>query len=249
MYEVGVLIKAIDVLEALAWSGSMGLTELTAATKANKASVFRILSTLESRGLVVKDAESRKYSPGPNLLALASAITEGTDLVQVAQPIVNRVRDELGETVNLATLVDDYVQYVYVAESTRQLRMALSAGTTDDLHSTALGKTLLSRTDAREVRKLLKTRGMPARTPNTITTEAAFLAHLEEVRQQGYATDVEEREEGAYCVAVPIESRDGGVLAAISLSSPKARLSLDEVANVVQVLRAAAREIARNVGH
>ena len=86
IYDVAVLQKALDLLEVLAEQPDLGLSELSDKTGASKASTYRMLSTLESRGFVAKDADTRKYAPGVQLVALSCAVVARLDLVKASRP-------------------------------------------------------------------------------------------------------------------------------------------------------------------
>src|SRR4051794_17465762 len=127
-YQVNVVLKALDVLESIAGRESMGLTELSLETGSNKASVYRILATLEARGFVTKDADSRRYQVGPRLVAIASQIVDAIDIVRVTRPALEELREEFKETINLAALIDGSVEYLEVLEGRGSLRMAARRG-------------------------------------------------------------------------------------------------------------------------
>src|SRR5689334_9237507 len=124
VYDVAVLQKALDLLEAVTTRPESGLRELSVATGASKASSFRVLSTLERRGYVVKDPETRKYAPGPRLISLSIGVVHRMDVVALARPLLEALQREFGETVNLAMLDDTEIIYVDIVESNRGLRMA-----------------------------------------------------------------------------------------------------------------------------
>jgi IclR family acetate operon transcriptional repressor len=247
-YDVGVLLKALDVLEALTWRGELGLTELSHTTKANKASVFRILATLEGRGFVAKDPHTRKYSAGHRLVALATSVVEGVDLVRSARPTLAELRDEFGETVNLGVLADGVVQYLDILEGSHGLRMAPRPGTRDHLHATGLGKALLSRLDPPQARGMLEATIRPRLTANTVTSVDAVMTELAATRERGFSIDDEENEIGARCVAAAILDRDGAPLAAISVSGPAARMDDAVVQRIGVRLQLATRAVAASIG-
>ena len=144
VYDVAVLQKALDLLELITEAGDLGLAELSGRTGASKASSFRVLTTLARRGYVTKDPVTRRYAPGPRLIALSFANVSKLQLVPRARPVLEELRDTFGETVNLGILADHDVLYLDIAESARSLRMSSQAGARDRLHSTSLGKAILA---------------------------------------------------------------------------------------------------------
>ena len=134
VYDVAVLQKALDVLEVLSQRTDLGLSELSLETGVSKASTYRVLSTLEARGFVTKDPETRKYSPGVKLIALSCAIVAGIDLVAAARPYVVDLQATFDETVNVGILANGEVLYVDILESAQGLRMAAPVGDRNALH-------------------------------------------------------------------------------------------------------------------
>lgn len=226
-HTVGVLAKAIDALEIIAFQEPLTLRGIAEAADLEKAAVYRILNTFESRGMVMRDADKR-YLPGPQMLAMASALLSSHDVVADWLPTMNALRDEFEETVNLGTLVDDSIQYLAIVESTLSLRMTAEVGSTHPARSTALGKAILATMDDSEVRELLGARP---------SADRAVLQDIHATRERGYAVDNEENERGAACVAVALP----GVVAtrrhAISISGPAARMTPQVVDHIGRRLR------------
>jgi IclR family acetate operon transcriptional repressor len=246
-YDVAVLGKALDLLEVLEAGEELGLSELSARTGVSKPSAFRVLTTLETRGYVAKDAAHRKYRPGPRLIALSCSVVSGLSVVQHARPVIERLHAEFGETVNLGALSDGEVLYLDMLESTLGLRMAARVGARDPLHSTALGKALLAAMPADDLGRLLGRYRWVRRTRRTITTRAALERELALVRERGYAIDDGENEDGARCVGVAI--RDARrPLAALSVSGPASRLPGSRIRQIGEQLKVAASEIAQRMG-
>jgi IclR family acetate operon transcriptional repressor len=247
-YEVAVLGKALDLLEALAEGEELGLSELSRHTNVNKSSAFRILTTLENRGYVLRLGRHRTYAPGPKLIAVSARFLSGLKLVTFARPVMEGVYAEFRETVNLGVLNDRGVLYIDILESRQGLRMAARVGTVDPLHSTALGKAILSCLPRDEIKRLMDRYEWERRTRRTITTVEVFERELERIRQRGYAIDDEENEAGARCVGVPIRGRDSRPIAALSVSGPASRLSQSILGRIGKRLRTAAQKIERQMG-
>lgn len=248
-YGVGVLEKAIDVLEALVSGGRMGLTELSQATKANKTTVYRILNTLEHRGIVAKDSETRKYFAGRRLIALSSSLIDELDLVRLARPALARLRDEFYATVNLAVLTGDAIQYLDILEPGRGAEATATAGSRAYLHSTALGKALLSRMPARQAIRTLQAVDRPRLTRSTLTSVESLMDELRRTRERGYAVDNEETEPGFVCVAVPVVGSEGAPLAAVSVTTPASRVDAETIHEIAPRVRHVARAVAARASH
>jgi DNA-binding IclR family transcriptional regulator len=248
IYDVAVVVKALDILDALANGGPLGLTEIALLTGASKPSSFRILSTMESRGFVVKDGSTRKYLPGAKLIGIASALVSGVDLVRSARPSMVQLHERYGETVNLGVLDGSEVQYLEIIESPRGLRMSARIGDRDPIHSTALGRAILSTLDPDEAERLLASANRKRRTPRTITEMPDLVAELARSSARGYAFDNQENEVGARCVSAAILGADGQPVGALSVSGPSARLSLESLDMIGEDLLQATRQIQVRMG-
>lgn len=248
VYDVAVLQKALDLLELITDAGDLGLAELSTRTGASKASSFRILTTLHRRGYVSKDPVTRRYTPGPRLIALSFANVSKLQLVPRARPVIEQLRDDFGETVNLGILADHDVLYLDIAESARSLRMSSEIGARDRLHSTSLGKAILASLPQDEARSLLQAYDRRPATRRTITDLEALMAELRVTRDRGYSIDDEENEIGARCVGVAVTDVSGRPQAAISVSGPAARV-LDATIDAIGArLMDAADELATRMG-
>jgi IclR family acetate operon transcriptional repressor len=247
-YDVAVLHKTIDVLEALA--GGQALTALEIAGRAgiSKTAAYRILGTLESRGYVFRDRRSRRFGVGAGLLGLSRAILSSTDLIGAARPAMRGLRDEFGETVNLGALSLGRLVYLEMMESERGLRTSVDVGSYDHLHSTALGRAILSALPAEEARGILAAAERPRVTPRTRVGLAELDAELAATRERGYSFDDEENEAGARCVGVPIRDEHGLPVGALSISGPVPRMAPELLPRMAARLAAAAAAVERGIG-
>jgi DNA-binding IclR family transcriptional regulator len=249
IYDVAVLQKALDLLEVLADEPDLGLSELSEKTGASKASTYRMLSTLESRGFVVKRGDTRKYAPGAQLVALSCAVVARLDLAKAARPYMEELKRISNETINLGILADGQVLYVSIMESERGLRMAAHVGARDALHSTSLGKAILSALPTAEARQLLSAYRRLSATPHTIVGLDAVMEDLAEVARRGYSIDNEENEVGARCVGVPIRDLSGRAIGALSVSGPATRIPDEVIADLGVRLQGAAEGIEEQMGY
>jgi len=249
IYYIEVLGKTLDILDVFGQSdrSQLSLQDISSVTKLNKNTVFRILYTLTEHGYILK--ENHSYRLGPKLADLSDVRLHRRDLLSVASPYLDALRDQFGETVNLGVLDNGSIRYVDVRESRARIRLAERVGGSDPLHSTALGKAHLAYLTAEEVRTLVKQTGMPKHTRRTLTTLSSLKAELETVRQQGYAVDREESMMGAFCVAVPVLNSQQLPVAAISISGPTIRFDESNLPSASQALLKSAKEIQKKLGH
>jgi IclR family transcriptional regulator, acetate operon repressor len=249
VYDVAVLGKALDLLETVAAGPDLGLSQLSERTGVSKGSAFRVLSTLESRGYLSKDGQTRKYGPGPRLLALSHSVVARLDLVHSARSVLKRLHAEFDETVNLGVLSGGQIVYVDMLESHRGLRMAAQLGARDALHSTALGKAIVAALPVAEARQLFRSYRRARATPRTLVSLDDLEADLARVRQRGYAIDDEENEVGARCVGAAVVDTAGRPVAAISVSGPASRMDGDVLERIGAAVCDAAHDIESKLGY
>lgn len=244
-YLVTPLRKAMQLLDELNAAGRpISLSELAERTALPKTTAFRYLYTLRIGGFVVQDPETDAYTTGPRL-ARPSIRSNFVEALKVgAVPAMQRLQRRFNETANLGIVEGGQVLYVDMVGSTRSLRMEAGIGTLDPLHSTALGKALLSVMPDERSHEILPRRFV-ARTPNTLTTRARLRDDIAAIRARGYALDLEENEPGACCVAAALPNRAGlASVAAISVSGPVQRMPPPLLARIGIALSREAAAIA-----
>ncbi len=238
--------RAITILDVLARHGEVGVTELAAELSVHKSTAFRLVSTLEGRGLVEQTSERGKYRLGVGLLRLAGATTARLDVVQEARPICKSLAASTGETVNIAVLSESSALYLDQVAGSSALQPHNWVGQHIPLHATSNGKVLLSSLTAERLDEVLH--GLPAYTELTITKRSALRGELDVVREQDYAVAVDELEVGLTAVASPIRNAHGDVIASLSVSGPTFRLGPEKLDQVVPLLLQAAEEISHRLG-
>jgi DNA-binding IclR family transcriptional regulator len=249
-YTVDAAAKALSLLDAFTVDRpTLSLSELIERTGLPRATGFRLLATLEECGYVVKDGA--EYTPGFKLFVLGNIVAEGLDLRRQARKHLEALRDETGETVQLAVLEDWQIVHLDRALSRQSVAYMVShVGVILPAYCTALGKALLAYRSEDLVYAWASTQELRRLTPNTITTVDALLDELRRIRERGYSIDNEERELGIRCVGAPIFDHEGNPIASISLGAPAARLprAIEGSAIAMQVV-ATARAISRELGY
>jgi IclR family acetate operon transcriptional repressor len=232
--------RAFEVLEALAARGTeLSVAEIKVATGMPAASVHRLVRTLVSLGYV-RQEQSRRYSLAPGLIRLGDSAAKqfGT----WANPVLVELVAQVGESANMAIVDGSHALYVAQVAGHHAMRMFTEVGRRVPLHSTGVGKALLTQLSDDEVTRLLRLAGMPRITDHTITDLPVLLHELAAARALGYTTDIGEQEVGVSCVAVPVPQAPA--LAAISFSAPSPRMTPDVVRRAAAALSAGADTMA-----
>lgn len=251
-YRVRAVIRAADILEVLRNSkGGATLNELSSGTGIAKASVFRMVRTLEETGLVERVPGTESYRVGVKCLQLGQAYLEQTDLRQEARPVLERLRSEFGETVHLGVLDDEgRVVYIEKLETKHAVGLMMSrVGKTSPAYCTGLGKSLLAFSDEDVVSRLLERGALQRYTANTICDPEELRQRLHEIRDLGYSIDLEEHETGVRCVAAPVIDAEDKPIAALSITGPSERIPEGLLyGDLAVAVSSAAREIGARLG-
>lgn len=241
----GTVGKALDVLDLVAGFGRpVRFSDLLAQGRYPKATLYRLLQTLLSQGMLSYDADRQTYSPGLRLVRLAHSAWRQSSLAPIARPHLDQLSQEVGETVHLAQLDHAQVLYVDKCNAREPVQMYSQAGKVGPAYCTGVGKAMLAFAPAEQLPALLAQQSFHRFTPTTITTPDALARELQSIRARGHAFDNEEHEPGIICVALPILTARGGALGALSVTSTTSRTDLSALAGLVPRIRSIAARIA-----
>ena len=247
-YLLASLHRGLEVLDCFAAQDAWTLSDLAAHLGQNKATVFRVLHTLEQFGYLAKDPATGRYALGLRLHALGAAAVRHEQLRWQALPPLQDLAESTGETVHVGILHEGVVVTVQIVEGTHAVRMHSSVGKRSPAHASALGKVLMAYLPDAEVDAVVAAHGLRRFTARTITTPGALREALHRVRLDGYAQDEEEIEAGLRCLAAPISDRSGRPMAAVAISAPATRMDADRIAALIPRVKAAAARISRMLG-
>jgi IclR family acetate operon transcriptional repressor len=232
--------RALQILDALeAVGGEAALGDIASSLELPLPTVHRLSRTLVAAGYL-RQLPDRRYTLGTRLIPLGNRAL--ASFGRRSTPLLAGIVRQLGETVNLATLDGDYLVYVGQVASPRALRLFTAIGDRVTAHNRAAGKALLAELADTQVRDLLNRTGMPASTEHTITDPDEFIAELATVRDQGFALEDGEMEDGVICLAVPVASRVSPM--ALSISAPAARMTDSLKERAVPLLKQVAYQVA-----
>ncbi|KQR04136.1 IclR family transcriptional regulator [Arthrobacter sp. Leaf141] len=240
--------RALQILEILARQGDAGVTEIAEQMGIHKSTVSRLVGSLVGREMVRQNSERGKYQLGFGILRLAASIPGRLSLVHEAGSILEKLAADHKETVNLAVLRSNYAVNVDQAMGPSTLATYDWVGSLTPLHATSSGKVLLAGLSADEREQILRTVGLSARTPLTITNRAELEKQLLGVSRNGYAVVHEEFELGLTAMAVPVYNHVGKVIAALSISGPAFRFMPEDDPALIADLREAGLAISAKMG-
>jgi IclR family KDG regulon transcriptional repressor len=243
--------RALSILEAVAES-SNGLTnsDLSRRLKMPRSSASYILRVLEKRDYLQRDAGG-KYRLGLKLMSLTGGAMTHLDVREAAKPILSEFlkKSRLPE-VHLAVLDNGRAVYIEKIEDEKSfIKMDIWVGHRLPVHTTAIGKVLVSFLSEDEILRILELRGMERKTRKSITTPQKFLREAERVRKYGFAVDDEENAEGVRCIAAPIFDAKGKVVAALGTSSVIMHIDKTHLPKIVDLVKKSAAKVSRQMGY
>jgi IclR family acetate operon transcriptional repressor len=240
--------RALHVLDILTdFTTAPRLSDLSEAVGLNISTTSRLLATLEQRGYVRRDPTDNRYRLGYKLLYMANVVQEQASLHQLADDVLQRLVDDVGETSGLSILDQDQVLVVARVTCQNVLRVMLPVGSRFPAYCTAAGKVLLAYRPPEQVERILD-RGMPSLTDLTITDPIVMRDELARIRECGYSVDLGEREPGLIGIGVPVRRASGDVVGVCTTSGSEIRITRERIPVIVERVRHAAEEISTRLG-
>lgn len=225
------------------------IAQISHRTEIPRAAVRRCLHTLIKLGYATTDG--RTYSLLPKVLTLGHAYLSSTPLAVTAQPILDRLSEQLHEACSMATLEGDEILYIArSATPQRLISVDLSVGSRLPAYCTSMGRILLAGLDDQALEDYLSGADLQVKTSRTLHTPEALRASICEIRQQGWVIIDQELEMGLRSVAVPLKDSAGQVLAALNVGTHAGRMSRQELeTRFLPVLLQASEELSTRLFH
>jgi DNA-binding IclR family transcriptional regulator len=218
--------KALDILMVFVpHNPEMGTIELSARMGFHKSTTSRLLHVLAGKGFLQQNAQTKKFQLGPSALAVGSAIKRSldTNLVHIAKPYMDDLRDSLKETIGLEVFSGTNTVLAYLSEGPHRTNLAGNVGDILSVHAAAGAKAILAFSPP-EVRTRVLKGGFPALTPNTITDPKVLQREFQEIRRRGFSFDNEEHDIGTNAIGAPIFNNTGKPVAALVVAGPCQRI-------------------------
>jgi IclR family transcriptional regulator, acetate operon repressor len=222
----------------------VGVSDLAVAAELPKSTASRLVSSLERHGLVRRNGARGKVQAGPAILRYAHRGVVDRNLVELSQAPLQALAEHSGETVNLAVPGSRGVEHLAQVESRHFLGTGQWVGRTVDYHTTAVGKVFVAYGAAE-----LPSGRLARVAPGTVVDRAALEAEFERVREEAFATAIDELEPGLTALAAPVHGPTGDVIAALAISGPTLRLPPERVEELRVVLTKEATALSALLGH
>jgi IclR family transcriptional regulator, acetate operon repressor len=247
--QVQSLTRGLSILECLAKAeGGLTLTDVGQRVQLPPSTVHRLLATLEKMGYVYQAGELGRWYVGLQAFAVGSSFLASRDFIAQSHPFMRRLMDQSGETVNLAILDGTEAVFVDQVQCREMMRTIVKLGSRAPLHASGVGKAMFASLPDDQIDAILKVRGLPRITGNTITTPETMWASIRVIRQRGWSFDDEEHAQGTRCVASPIYDEHAETLGAISLAGPSSRLPDERIKQLGPLVAHIAEELTHRFG-
>lgn len=234
--------RVLDIFELLAHSErGLTLTELAKEMDAPKSSIFPIIHTMEERQFVQCDAASSRYRIGYQSYLVGGMFRGDNPFYAYISDKMKEITDACMETTNLGMLVGPLATYLAVCESPNPVGYRAYVGIKFPAYCSGIGKALLINKSKEELRELYP-EGLESKTPNTITDFDQLYNQLQLAKLEGFTYEDAEAREEIYCVGVPLFNKNE-VVAALSVSVPRYRLTDEKIGIIRQQLQKAREQI------
>ena len=203
------------------------LTEVARRAEIPPAAARRFLRTLEALGYVRSDG--RSFALTPRVLELGFSYLSALSLPEIMQPHLEALSRDLGESVSAAVLAGDDIVYIARVPTRRIMTVGITIGTRFPAVATSMGRVLLAQLPGDELDAVLREAHVDALTERTVTDARELAEQISQVREQGWALVDGELEIGLRSLAAPVRGRDGGVTAAINVSTTASATTLEQL--------------------
>jgi IclR family transcriptional regulator, KDG regulon repressor len=243
------LERAFAILEEVAHHPQgIGLADLSRRVGLHNSTTFHLVKTMVALGYVRQTRDTKRYHVGRRLFSLAASSRGDVDLVGIATAILEDLARETGESSHLAIRSGDQVVVVVRIAGSGAFQLQERHGGIRPAHATALGKVLLAALTPEQLERFLATHRLEVFTPKTITEPERLRDEIARVRARGIAYDDSEFNAEVRCVAVPVYDFTGRVAAAIGISGPVWRLTLQSLQETSACVQAAADRLSAELG-
>tara|TARA_B110000908_G_scaffold172096_1_gene237647 strand:- start:1631 stop:2479 length:849 start_codon:yes stop_codon:yes gene_type:complete len=242
------LDRAMEVFEFLSEAQGKSLAMISSEMGQSAATVYRILVTLEGRGLVEFDPNEQLWYIGAQAFVIGARFLRRTSLVDRARPILRKLMEETGETANLGIEREGAVLFISQVETHATIRAFFPPGTLSPMHASGIGKALLAQMDEDRLDRILTAQRFERFTKYTLTDLGHLRENLIEVREVGYSVDDEEKNLGMRCIAAPVFDVSDEAVAGISVSGPISRVGEGDVSHLSRAVKDAAQALSLAIG-
>jgi IclR family transcriptional regulator, KDG regulon repressor len=240
--------RVLAIFELMLQRGEpVTVAEVVRALRIPKSTAYELVRTLTAAGYLERNGTAT-YFLGRKLFELGMAYRSQMDLLKEGGKVVEELRDETGETVQLSVLENNVMLVLVKEESSKPIRIISRVGSRVPVNWAAAGRLLVSDLSASELKPLLQRIAKPSPTGRAPTDPDELVRQIKRFRTQGFGFELNEANEHAGCVAAPVTDVSGKCVAAISIVAPEQRLQRQHREILIDAVRRAADKLSRRLG-
>jgi IclR family KDG regulon transcriptional repressor len=241
--------RALDILELMLQRGEpITVAQIVSELSIPKSTAYELVRTLSEGDYLAPSGRGSGLFLGRKLFELGMAYRGHVDLLKDGARIAEQLRDETGETIQLSVLDGNLMMVLLKEEGVRPVRIISQVGSRVPVNWAAAGRLLVSDLDDKALADLLGDTVRPSPTGRAATDVKKLIAQIRKFRRQGYATELNETNEHAGCVAAPVIDASGRCIAAISVVAPEQRLGKPNRDYLIERVMNAAEKLSRRLG-
>ena len=243
------VIRAVKLLKVFTdEQPEWGLSAIAKTVGLNKTTAYRLLTALESEGLLMRSPHADTFRLGPEIVVLGGRALRANDLRSMARPALEQLATQTGETATLEILVDNQMLIIDEVIGDYLMNSTQSLGTRWPLHATSTGLAMLAHYSDQQLADFWA-EPLAKITPKTIISPDALCRELENTRLRGYSVATETLEMGLVVVGAVVRNHDGRIVAAISLGAPAIRFTPERVPEMGELILETAVSISSKIGY
>jgi len=239
--------KALIILSSFGSNNTeMGTLEISRKLGFHPATVSRILLILSRHNFLKQNPRTKKFTIGHSVLRLARSIERflEREIVFIAKPHMDELRDKTGESVFLEVLSGDHTFIAYISEGTGRIRLDGNIGDALFGHVAAGAKAILAFSPPEVLKRVIYNGPLKRFTPNTITDPEVLEKHLADIKRNGFSFNIEEHDVGVSAVGAPIFNNTGKPVAAVVVAGSSHLIKVDSNSSIVKLVKETAAEIS-----
>ncbi|MET3289793.1 UNVERIFIED_CONTAM: IclR family KDG regulon transcriptional repressor [Brevibacillus sp. OAP136] len=241
--------KSIDILDVFSTSKpSLTIEEIMKQTKIPRTTAYRLLYTLERRGLIVYDSSTSTYQLGLQFFKYFRTLSSSLNIVNIAEPILGDLQSQTGQTVLMCLLEGNMIVFVSKRESDVGLKYSSSVNEKKPVTFGVLGRAIMAFMPKEQIEAILE-EPLPQWTPFSIVDKDELMKQLEEIKNNKIGVETDETTVGVSGIGAPIFNEKGNAIAAIGVLGPTITFSTEEMKTAKLLLGQAALEISEKLGY
>lgn len=241
--------RAMTIIELFRSEKNLSLTEISQMTGLTKTTVYGIVETLVSGGYLEQDEITKQYSLGITLMEMGSLYGDRLDLRSVAMPYMHELEKATGEAVQLGCIRGGDVVFLARTLTVNYMKIIANQSGTIPAYCSAIGKAIMANMQPEKQESCIRNLQFEKLTPNTITDAEQLRQELKAIRSKGYSFDNGENNINVFGIGVPIFTRNGKVVAGISLGCMNEPTNREYINSMLPKIQETANKISYHMGY